>query len=339
MLELWCLQTKSNLRSDAEVSASTLNIRRRHIEAFTEDNRLRIIAMLYAVDYEAKHKKLQDLRHAGTGEWLRRQAAYVDWKTPGKSAFLCCRGIRMYRCLFRQGLMLTYFLAGCGKSILAYVYWHFSVPLRALKLWRRSNLVDNLMGSAPAPPVPASDIVYYYCDYADHRTLQLDRILGSLLKQLFLNHQIPEHIESQLLQIYGGGTRSPAEKELSDILCSSIALRSDVCLVFDGIDECEKKIQQEMLKIFRRLASIKQCNFKIVLTCVEEGPVAHHLYDASCVQISPKATAEDITAFITSSVRSRIENGDLRIRNSELEQEIVSELVLRACGMYVSPYP
>ena len=72
-----------------------------------EDNRLRVLAMLHAVDYEAKHRRLQNLRHAGTGQWLFRQAAYVEWKTPGSSALLCCRGIRRYRQVFYGRLMLT----------------------------------------------------------------------------------------------------------------------------------------------------------------------------------------------------------------------------------------
>lgn len=77
--------------------------------------------MLNAVDYEAKHRKLQNLRHAGTGEWLFREAVYVEWKMPGNSALLCCHGIRRYLRLLYQGSVLTTFSAGCGKSILAYV--------------------------------------------------------------------------------------------------------------------------------------------------------------------------------------------------------------------------
>lgn len=189
--------------------------------------------------------------------------------------------------------------------------------------------MDGVVASA----APASDIIYYYCDYADQRTLHLDRILGSLLKQMYLNYQIPEHLETQLLQIYAGGTRSPAEKALVDIFCAGVALRSFVYIVFDGIDECEKIVWQEMLKIFKHLATLGQCDIKIVLTCVEEGPVAHQLHDAPCVQLSPAATVEDVKAFVASSVRSKVECGDLRIRNPELEQEIISELVLRANGM------
>lgn len=77
-----------------------------HAKIVSEDNRLRIFAMLHAVDYEAKHRKLQNLRHAGTGEWLFKQAAYVEWKTSDSSAFLCCHGIRRYFQQFHQRSML-----------------------------------------------------------------------------------------------------------------------------------------------------------------------------------------------------------------------------------------
>lgn len=52
--------------------------------------------MLHAVDYEAKHRRLHNLRHAGTGDWLFRQEKYVEWEGDGGSAFLSCRGIRKH---------------------------------------------------------------------------------------------------------------------------------------------------------------------------------------------------------------------------------------------------
>lgn len=189
------------------------------------------------------------------------------------------------------------------------------------------------MGAVPAPAFPAADVIYYYCDYADQRTLQLDRILGSLLKQLLLKHQIPEHLESQLRRIYSGGTRSPDESLLSNVFFSMIALCSSIFIVFDGAGECEKSVWQRTLKLFDQLATIKNCNVKIFLTCVEEGPVAHRLQKAPCIQLSPATTAGDIKVFVTSSVRSRIEDGDLRIHDPKLEQDIVSELTARANGM------
>lgn len=187
--------------------------------------------------------------------------------------------------------------------------------------------------AVPDQSAPASEAIYYYCDYADQRTLQLDRIFGSLLKQLFINHGIPEHMETQILRVYAGGTRSPAENALSEIFCSIVMSHPEIYIVFDGLDECEKPVWQAMLNVFKTLIGIAQANIKIFISCVEEGYISHHLTNFACVQISSAATNEDIRAFVTASVRSKIDNGDLRIRNPKLEQEIVSELHSRANGM------
>ena len=86
--------------------------------------------MLEAVDYEAKHRKLQKLRLAGTGDWLFQQSTYVEWETSGSSANLCCRGIRMLRLGLYHDAMLTLSQLAAVKASLrtrsdireAYVY-------------------------------------------------------------------------------------------------------------------------------------------------------------------------------------------------------------------------
>lgn len=196
----------------------------------------------------------------------------------------------------------------------------------------RSNLVDHLIGSPSVTPDP-SDVVYYYCDYADQRTLHTDHILGSLLKQLLSKHDIPNQIETQLLQIYAGGCRSPAENALSDILCSVVTLFSNVYIVLDGLDECEKPVWMAMLRVFEHLETLGHSIVKIFITCVEEGSVSHYLTNYPCLRLSPAVMNEDITSFVTSSVSSKIERGDLRIRNPKLQQDIISELLLKANGM------
>ena len=285
--------------------------------------------MLQAVDYEAKHRKLQNLRLAGTGEWLFLHAKYAEWNSFGSSAFLCCRGIRRYHRTLHHGFVLTLNRAGCGKSVLAYETW-YPRPHTYAYLRNRSNLIDHLIAS---PSTPASDVIYYYCDYADQRTLHLDHILGSLLQELLVNHEIPEHIETQLLRIYAGGTRSPSENALIDIFHLVVALRPELYIVFDGLDECEKPVWKAMLKSLEHLATVGQCNVKIFITCVEEGSVSHHLACQASVQLSPAATNEDIKTFVTLSVRSKIERGDLKVRNPKLEQDIIAELISKANGM------
>ena len=200
--------------------------------------------------------------------------------------------------------------------------------------WRqRSHLVDHLIGCAAAPAPAASDVIYYYCDYADQRTLHLDHVLGSLLKQLLITQQVTEDIETQLLKVYAGGSRSPSENALGDIFYSVVALRTQLYVVFDGLDECENSLWKAILKTLERLGAMGRCKVKMFITCVAEGSVSHHLASHACVQLSPAATAEDIGYFIKSSVRSRIDSGELKIRNPKLEQDIISGLTSRANGM------
>ena len=120
MLGPWSSLIKSSLRSDGKVkpSASTLK-KKQSAKVLVEDTRLRIFALLQAVDYAAKHRKLQNLRLAGTGNWLFQQAKYIEWETSDSSAFLFCRGIRKFHRVLLNGAMLTWPEAGCGKSILA----------------------------------------------------------------------------------------------------------------------------------------------------------------------------------------------------------------------------
>ena len=229
--------------------------------------------------------------------------------------------------------ILTWFLAGCGKSILAFVDHHLSYLKDVLTLRPRSNLVDTLMGAGSTSTTPGSGVIYYYCDYADRRSLQLDCILGSLLKQLYLYRQIPEIIESQLLQLCAARSQSAPETALVNIFCSSVAILSDMYLIFDGLDECDKAVWRTMLKVFNQLAAVRPTNVKVFITCVEEGSVAHSLNGFTQIQLSPSVTSTDIKAFVESSVRLKIEDGELRIRNPSLEQDIIGELVLKANGL------
>lgn len=64
---------------------------------FSDKERLAVFASLSsAVDYEAKHRKLQALRHEGTGAWITQHPTYVAWKESSASKGLCCHGIREF---------------------------------------------------------------------------------------------------------------------------------------------------------------------------------------------------------------------------------------------------
>lgn len=200
-------------------------------------------------------------------------------------------------------------IPGCGKSVLA------------------SMVADAVLSSRDAR------VLYYYCDYTDQRTLQIHRILGTLLKQLFTAGRIPCEIALQITQVFGDDSRSFTSKDIMTLICSAISLNSAVTIVFDGLDECEQEAKEQIVTFFERLTTPRRTIIKLLVFCREEDNILRSLAKFSRIHVTLAASASDINSYVSGSVRSRIEAGNLRLRNPELEQEIVSELVDKANGM------
>ena len=175
--------------------------------------------------------------------------------------------------------------------------------------------------------------MYYYCDFADQRTLQTDRILGTVLKQFLPEDQFPKEIEPQILQAYGHGQRTPGTHEIGDLVCSLMQLRPPGYIVLDGLDECEKQPRQEVLNVLKRVTALKNACVRTFVSCRDEDELLRSLHLYPRIQLTSEALGGDIKLFVEGSIRSRIESGQLRIRNPDLEHHIVQELVKKAHGM------
>ena len=193
-----------------------------------------------------------------------------------------------------------------------------------------SRIVDDL--STTMNPSQAT-IVYYYCDYTDQRTLQTDRILGTILKQLLPDDEIPKENVPQILQAYRNGQRIPGSHELSDIVCSLIYKHPVAYFVFDGLDECEKQPRQDILNLLNQLATFEKVSVRALVTCRDEDQLLRSLLSYPRIQLTAIALGGDIELFVKGSVRSRIDSGQLTIKDPDLEHQIVQELVDKAHGM------
>ena len=176
-------------------------------------------------------------------------------------------------------------------------------------------------------------VAYYYCDFADQRTLQTDRFFGTILKQLLPKDRFPEEIEPQILQTYGHGQRTPETHEIGDLVCSLMQLHPVIYIVIDGLDECEKQARQEVLNILKRISALKNASVRTFVSCRDEDELLRSLQLYPRIQLTAEALGGDIKSFVEGSVRSRIESGQLKIQNPELEHHIVQELVKKAHGM------
>ena len=287
----------SHMIEAADSRAVILANQRQLEEAKKQNIHRQILEAIPSVDTTLKHKKLQSLRYPGTGSWIFEDGIFREWRNSAQSSMICCHGI-----------------PGCGKTVLA------------------STIIDELQILSPKVQV-----IYYYCDYSDKRTLQTDRIFGTLLKQFFLNGLVPEEIEARIPHNYIEGRQMLGSSELIDLICLAVKSSSPTFMVFDGLDECEKEIRQLTIDMFCHLSRLSDAVVKTLILCRDEDQLLslRALQGIPRIRITPLALEGDIKSFVTGSVRSRIQSGELRMRNPDLENEIVTELVSKAHGMFL----
>ena len=180
--------------------------------------------------------------------------------------------------------------------------------------------------------------MYYYCDYADPKTLHIERIMGTLLKQLLPNGQIPDDIQAKIPLHFGENQETLGGTELIDLVSLGLRLGSPVFVIIDGLDECEKETKQMMIGFLKRITHSSSMIVKCLILCREEDQLLRSFQATLSISVTSMALEGDIKSFVIGSVKSRIASGDLRLRKPELEQEIVSELVTKAHGMFLWVY-
>lgn len=273
-------------------------INRLQVNKEREDNeRRRILAMLSSLKYDEKQRKCQRVRYEDTGQWLLDNLVFQGWRTSNESSSLCCYGI-----------------PGCGKTVLT------------------SKVVDTLLSTLG---VNGEAVVYFYCDYADHRTLDTCTIFGTILLQLLRAKPIPEPLMAMIRNGYEDGLRTPETKDLIAMICAAVELFPQSFIIIDGLDECKKNVWQDILVLIKDLIQKRTPCVKIFVSCREEDQIMQGLSQYSQIQISTEVVSSDISAFIQGTVRSRLDSGELRIHNPILEKNITHKLEEKAQGMFL----
>ncbi|KAH0561957.1 hypothetical protein GP486_003334 [Trichoglossum hirsutum] len=258
-------------------------------------NRQRLLDRLSCIDNESKHRKLRKIRHHGTGMWIIDSEPFKDWKEESGSSCLCCYGI-----------------PGSGKTILV------------------SSVIDTLKASVTNSPLTV--VAYHYCDYSAPNSLEMPSILRATIKQLLEQHSdIPDHITQNLQECC-----LTDDELLTTYLFLVISLFPKVFLLIDGVDELGKEEQIAVLSILKRLAGSTDSTVKIFTSSRREEPyIVKQLEGFRRIDLSTSNLSSDIARFVKETVKSKIESGELVIRNPSLEQDIVKVLVDGADGMFL----
>ena len=181
--------------------------------------------------------------------------------------------------------------------------------------------------------VPATKAIYFYCDYADLPTLQPVNVYRALLQQLFFKDCLTEYAINTVIKTVKENVHGPDEKMLTELLYAAVQSRPGLCLIVDGLDECERNVQETITSTLCHLVTIGNTVVKILMTGRDETHLLSRLRGFGRLQIFSHASRADIRSYISHSIVSRIESGNLTLRNQTLKDEIISRLADKAQGM------
>ncbi|KAF4631653.1 hypothetical protein G7Y89_g6473 [Cudoniella acicularis] len=261
------------------------------------ERRRKLLSRLSNINCQFRHRRLRDARHPGTGIWLTEGEAYRNWVSCEQSSILCCYGI-----------------PGCGKSVLA------------------SSVIDSFGENETS--------LFYYCDYADKRTLEVTNVFGTLARQVLEKVDIlPEDLAADIESADHDGERLTSISETLEFFRRSLELLfQEVFIVLDGLDEASESPQMVICDSLRGQSNRSSRTIKLFLTGREDlGPLLRPGPEISYsrIMMSSASIAQDIESYVRASTRKCIVEGLLVIRNPDLEELIVLELVKRANGMFL----
>ena len=293
-----------------------------------------ILMWLDGLNCAEKQDVTLSLRQPDTCKWLFHTTQYKRWRDgngdgDGDSSFLWLRGKRETS----QALLSVLadvprdmFLAGAGKSVLAYVYVsNISAVLTPLY---RSSVIHSLEESRR----DGEFLAFFYCDFRNERSTRAAEAMRSILSQL-LRQGCGSGVDHggwlddlMTAKQRGGGTRKNA-KQLAGFVShvASLVVRKPLVIV-DALDECK-----DVPELLQALLVMQGC----VRLFVTSRPLHAILSDlAGLPFVSMDDTADELSADIELHVTRELD-GRQRLRDLAIEfkTEIRSVLSKKADGM------
>ena len=181
---------------------------------------------------------------------------------------------------------------------------------------------------------PNNSAAYFFFDFNDGTKQYLDKMLRSLIVQLFSNHQsIPEPLISLFMSCQSGA-RPPQTKDLEALLKALIDLYDKTFIVLDALDECEDR--QELLNFIENAIGWKSQKLNMIMTSRKlkdfEDFFDAELDERSRLSIQNAEVDEDIRSY----VRGKLQN-DRRFKRwrgqPKVREEIETRLMEKSDGM------
>ena len=247
----------------------------------------------------------------GTGQWLLDDEEFRSWESSFDTKLLWVHGKH-----------------GCGKSYLA------------------ARVIDHLARTQADDGGAA--LSYIYCNPIDASNaarstgasnensamIDLDRLIGTLLKQLLRYLKISEFLPSLEHAAGSKDDARPTRDQMKTAIIEALSRLQKVFVVIDGLDECHKLGSPHFAKFCDFIGSLLHSTLApkttkiIVFSRPNYSEIESAFAGATSIQVDGGANSEDIKLFINAKM-SR-----LKVSESVL-QEITRKLVSRSDGMFL----
>lgn len=232
--------------------------------------------------------------HPGSLQWFFNSDAYQRWvsesdhlRPAASSSTLFCPGA-----------------PGVGKTLLA------------------SAIIQDVTRRFPSILNSEVGIAYLYCDFGFQQEQTSTNLLFSLLQQL-VKSPAPWDV-NRLRDNYMKGIR-PSVTRIADILHETVTGYTQVFIIIDALDECDRESRRILLKVISKLQTM--CPIHLLATSSVDSEIVALFTKPDVLEI--RADKEDMRAYLAGRMSQALSaTGD----NAGLEEEISSSIIRSADG-------
>ncbi|KAF7890788.1 uncharacterized protein EAF01_010597 [Botrytis porri] len=288
------LANQEQLKKTVADTNSSMEDARVEWRRLTTDESLREkLNLLGTIDVMKWQNSNVRLRQPGTGVWFTESKEFEDWASTDNSK------------------LWIYGIPGAGKTILM------------------ASVIKEIEQSQD----PSHGTAMFYCDYKDTQTHDPRTILGSLARQLILQH---EHAFTQLEAFCEKHhmTENTQGSATTDDFCEFIVELSrnftTTSIVVDGLDE----MAEDRAEVTRLLESLDRPSETIKTLLASRNEVDIRIVLEDYPRVSIAAKSGDLRLYVHSEIEKRTKVGKLRIKDHNLKDHIVKVLTEGADGMF-----
>ncbi|KAH0168199.1 Pfs, NACHT and ankyrin domain protein, partial [Aureobasidium melanogenum] len=292
-------RTEKAIKVLQEVQVTIVNTNKNVNKLFSYALSDRLKSWLHAPDPSTNYNRAIQLRHPGTGLWFLQSKAFRDWRVE-ENGFLWLHG-----------------LAGCGKTVLG------------------SIIIEDLQEE---PFSPRINLLYFFFDFNDKEKQSHEKMIRTLIQQLYVQEEASRYILEQLFDRCAGGNEQPSLASLEDTFASMLSQAARTRVVIDALDESYQ--QRNTLEWLRRIStnqSVAPNSPNVIITSRREYDIGSAFLkwmpERNVLPIRADEVNKDIGNFVHSQIQldPRLERWKER---PHVQIEIKSRLIKKANGMF-----